>query len=497
MNRVRGRRRPGRLSRPRTRRPPLPPRPDVPSRPLQFFGRLAALLWAGLMVGLSSPAPGFAATFDPADMTIVHSHSGLFVVVAPKHLRVPSPPPVRADAPPGTPPPPAVLHLTPEFAAVSCERIKEALSRTFGLREVFPRADSRRPVRIHVTLADPATTPAHLIFEATRYLDGWRYRLQAPAAVAPEAFVRGVVHALLQSWANHYPGPHAAEIPAWLTEGLTRHLEFTSPVELVLDRPSASGNQLPLEVSVREKPRGDPLEPVRARLRLQPALGFTALSLPEPAMDLGALEHYRDSAHIFTAELFKSREARAGVRRMLELLPQYLNWQTAFFRAFRPTFERPIDVEKWWALRLVSFTGRDPRQTWTEEIAHRKLEDVLLVRAELRQGSRDLPQQGLVPMQRVVSEWDRVPQRIALQRAVQQLAAIQLKLPPDLARLAEAYRVTLNDYLALRGRGGHASDRKGDVPLTAAMLAVQTVRQLDELDRQRLESQGPAPSPTP
>jgi len=37
---------------------------------------------------------------------------------------------------------------------------------------------------------------------------------------------------------------------------------------------------------------------------------------------------------------------------------QYYNWQFAFLQAFSATFQQPLDVEKWWSLQLLHFTGR-------------------------------------------------------------------------------------------------------------------------------------------
>jgi hypothetical protein len=409
----------------------------------------------------------------------VHSRSGQFVVVAPHDLPPPKPSPGDATN--------RALHITPEFTAVSCERIREGLLREFGMRDVFADGAARSKARITVALVPAAGPNPDLAYAATRYTDRWDYRLQIPARLEAETLVRGVLHVFLVAWANRVPGPSAAEIPAWLTEGLARHLQSVNPIELVVEQPAKSGNRLPLGVHLRESGRSDPLQLVRERLRLNPALTFTDLSMPASAMDSSSLEHYRDSAQVFVAELLRSREGREGLRRMLDLLTQHLNWQTAFYRAFQPRFERAIDVEKWWALALVAFTGRDPGQDWSDQLAFRKLDETLQIPMELRRSMAELPERRAASLQQVVSEWDRTQQRLAIQTVIRQLAAIQLKLPGNFASLAEEYRQTLGEFLEERGRSGYAGDRKGDVPLTAPMVARQTVRRLDALDRRRLE----------
>ena len=52
-------------------------------------------------------------------------------------------------------------------------------------------------------------------------------------------------------------------------------------------------------------------------------------------------------------ELLRLPDGRACLQRMLAQLPQHYNWQFAFLEAFHARFERPLDVEKWWALSLA------------------------------------------------------------------------------------------------------------------------------------------------
>jgi len=48
---------------------------------------------------------------------------------------------------------------------------------------------------------------------------------------------------------------------------------------------------------------------------------------------------------------------RACLREMLAQLPAFYNWQFAFLKGFQPWFQRPLDVEKWWALTVVRLPG--------------------------------------------------------------------------------------------------------------------------------------------
>ncbi len=59
-------------------------------------------------------------------------------------------------------------------------------------------------------------------------------------------------------------------------------------------------------------------------------------------------------------ELLGLKNGPAKLRALLAELPAHLNWQTAFFDAFDEDFKRPLDVEKWWALRVVNFAATRP-----------------------------------------------------------------------------------------------------------------------------------------
>ena len=51
--------------------------------------------------------------------------------------------------------------------------------------------------------------------------------------------------------------------------------------------------------------------------------------------------------------------------------------QSAFLNAYRLQFPRLLDVEKWWAVILVHFTGLDPTQAWSLPVTLQKLEEAL------------------------------------------------------------------------------------------------------------------------
>ena len=68
---------------------------------------------------------------------------------------------------------------------------------------------------------------------------------------------------------------------------------------------------------------------------------------------------------LLVGELLRLPDGRSCLQTMLARLPQHRNWQFAFLEAFHTHFERPLDVEKWWALSLTQANGRFAGQAWS------------------------------------------------------------------------------------------------------------------------------------
>jgi hypothetical protein len=90
-------------------------------------------------------------------------------------------------------------------------------------------------------------------------------------------------------------------------------------------------------------------------------------------------------------ELLDLKNGPAQLRTTLQSLPHFYNWQTAFQNAFSADFPRPLDLEKWWTLQVVSFVARDPASRWTPAVSREKLGEILSVPVEMRTASNALP----------------------------------------------------------------------------------------------------------
>jgi len=421
------------------------------------------------------------AQFALPEAASVRSHSGQFVVYA---GRLPSP----ESAPPALVTNTSYVELEASLLAVSCERIKQALWTELDARVQWSG-------RIHLTLRAVQSEDDPVTIVSERFRSGWSYRVQLPQFMKRERFVRAIVQTLLLERANRAGPGRSAEIPFWLTEGLTRHLLDTRADELILTNPRVSWRGLDIGPLILEERRRDPLESARQRLREHPPLTLEELSWPAGQTLAGdAGERFGCSAQLFVTELLRLNGGRACFRAMLDELAGCYNWQTAFFHAFQQHFAKQLDLEKWWELQLAHFTGRDPTQLWTAEESWRKLNDILRTPVEVRQVVNELPVYVDVPLQAVIKEWDSLRQKPILIQKLRDLEIARLRVAPEFIGLVEDYHQLLSNFIRQREQEGSVLPVAGISLLRAGAVTRETVKRLDELEGRRLGLRSP-PNP--
>jgi hypothetical protein len=215
-------------------------------------------------------------------------------------------------------------------------------------------------------------------------------------------------------------------------------------------------------------------------LRAHPRLTFDDLSWPTDELLNGeSFDNYCRSAQLLVTELLKLRDGQNSMRAMLQKLPQYYNWQFAFLDAF--SFQRPLEVEKWWSLHLVNFTQRDVAQNWPVDESWQKLDDALRPAVQIRAGTNDLPLRTDVPLQTIVREWDTSRQNQALKSELNELAVLRYRLAPQFVGIADSYHETIQTYLGEQNKSGFLRKKK-----TTRKRALEAVlRELDALDAKR------------
>ena len=375
-----------------------------------------------------------------------------------------------------------LLQLEPAFAAVSGERVKQALAEELGAGGVWSG-------KIYISLQRAKSTDDQILLTSERFRDGWNYRLDVPNPVEPTRYVRALVQALLLEQANRSTQQRAAEIPLWLSEGLLQQILATRGSLVLLAPPQMQVNRLNVQPKQLDTRRTEAATLARRALGTRAALSIDELSWPKDnQLDGPEGEIYRLSAQWFVAELLRLPEGRTKLQAMLRESANCLNWQTAFFRAFGRDFERPLDVEKWWALATVHADGTESGKAWSSSESWVKLDELLQVPAEVRRVKTELPQATLVPLAAVIRDWDFARQLPIVRAKIIELALARQMVAEDFLGLVDEYRAVLSGYVSQREAAGiNLTAGKVNTP-TARSVTRETLRQLTRLEQQRLRA---------
>ena len=442
--------------------------------------RVPVCVWAPLA---ALAAAGACAQSLPSRAEPVLSTSGQFVIHAPGS-------PALAGNAFNLSPDQNLVRLEPTFVGVSCERIKQSL-----LGELGPAAPWQ--VRIYVEVRPARITGQPVTITSEHFSNGWQYQVELPAAIERERYARAIMQVLLLERANRGSSGRLAEIPVWLTEGLTQRLLASKEIEIILPPPHDTVNGLSFSSTRVTQRVDDPVGHARKQLHGQTPLTFEQLSWQaEDELSGAPAQLYRASAQLFVGELLRLRDGRACLATMLARLPRYQNWQLAFLEAFHNDFERLLDVEKWWALGCVKspeqFPARQLAQKPPAESTWDDLDQALHTTVPSTPGSRASQCGTNLTLQTIISEWDHVQQLQTLTPKVQQLGLLRSRLSPDLAMLLQEYGQSLEIYLQNR----HWSRPVNLFGVRAGLSrgARETLERLDALDARR-EALRPAKTP--
>ena len=432
------------------------------NRPVQRL-----LTWSLLFLPVF--APGQSA---PPVLTSVQSASGQFVATRPAQSfpRVPLNG-VAADT--------NLVRLEPALLSVSVERIKDSLRRQLGIAPNAPWQG-----KVFLVLHPAQSLDENVTIVSQPFLSGWNYQVQLPDVLPRTRFLRAMTGVLLLEWANHNAsGGRAAEIPAWLADGLAQQLSDPGSPGVVLSTPGRLVDGMPQNRAVTPQRGLDTLAGARRVLSDHAALTFDQLAWPSEDQLAGRDDGvYRASAQLFVSELLRLPNGPAHLRAMLAALPGCYNWQTAFQSAFNENFPRTLDVEKWWSLEVVSFAAHISGSRWTAAVSREKLDEILNVPVEVWTESNTLPARTEVSLQAVIRNFEAPRQEAILQTKLRDLELAQLRVAAPLAVLTDEYRRTIARYL---GQDKTPQPRWSKHPLPQKTDARETLKKLDKLDAQR------------
>ena len=443
--------------------------------PKRTFGVRVPLLLPLLITLLALAA---SAQFQPESFS-TRSVSGQFLVhVAPGTQYSFAPSNFETNA--------GFIRLDPTLVPVSCERIKQILWRELEAKPPYSG-------KVFVTIYPSRGAEQPIAINAEPFSDGWQYSVILPNLIERVRYVRTIVQVVLVEMANRGGVTHAAEVPLWLVEGLTQELLASREIQIILPPPNTPANNIRLTYTPLDARRANPLEKAHQVLTRLTPLSFQQMSWPadEQLVNAGG-ERFSCSAQLFVHQLLEFTDGGSCLRSMLSELSRHYNWQLAFLTAFHSHFGRPLDVEKWWALEVAHFTGRDLTEAWSMEEGWQKLQDAIHPAVQIRTGTNELPLEAQVSLQSVIREWPANRQPPALQAKLRELESLRLRLTKDLAPLVDEYRQVISAYLENRQHTGFFLFRKQPSAQEAAPLAI---RQLDTLDA-RFEALRPVNKPS-
>jgi hypothetical protein len=288
-----------------------------------------------------------------------------------------------------------------------------------------------------------------------RFGNVWLYRLDLPDVIDRARFIRGIVQVLLMEIANRNDAQRSAEVPLWLTEGLTQELLASREAEILLPTPTKMVNGLQIGAAYVQGTKTNSLEMARENLRGSAPLSFEQLSWPIDDQLLGDQKAvYSLSAEVFVDELLLLKDGKICLCRMLGELPHYYNWQMAFFKGFQASFQKAVDVEKWWSLRCINFAAHEPTQTWSFEASWQRLDQVLHPPVQIHSSTNDIPVLTEAPLQTVL-QMPRTPaQAQVIRGSLFELELLRLRIDPRLAALVQDYQRVLEDFLQSQNSPG-------------------------------------------
>jgi hypothetical protein len=460
--------------------------------------------FAAVVVSAQSASPFVTARSYSGQFTVQQRRIRSLWAPSPKAARVPIAGNLAylVTAPPASPfDSSEELLLEPSTLAITCERLKGLFLLEMGLPDEWQG-------RINVVVDSTMPKNQAPLLTASHRPVGWEYELDLPNKMKPEPLVQAIVTTLLTELVNRHAGTHSAEVPFWLSEGLSSHLQaYNLPTFIVRPNVQSAGYQ---------EMRISGLDGVRAGLRQHAPLSFQELCWPGESDFTGKDRAiYRSCAQLFVESLLHFKDGRSCLLQMLQEMPKHLNWQTAFLVAYHPHFDSLLDVEKWWSLNCVNFTDSDFAAPTTERECWHKLQETLDVPVEVHLESSRLPTEARLTLQEVITQWKSSEALPALQRTVRGLEDLQLftfrcdlnldgdvatqaalqnarrtetwqwHLAKELNPLVTRYLVTLLDYM---------KQSQYDAPFASGgkyggsrvqALKDETIKRLDELDRQR------------
>jgi len=385
------------------------------------------------------------------------------------------------------------VQLDPSLLVVSSERIKQLLWRKLADKPTWRGS-------IYLDLHNARSGDENVRLVSEKFSDGWRYRLQLPDLIEHERFVRAIVQALLLEISNRNAPNRSAELPLWLVEGMSHDLlmsgDMAGELKIFLPPPSQKEAGLTLSRMKLNERRTNALYWAHVVLSSQPPLTFEELSWPaDDQLSTAARQVYQSSAQLFVDRLLEFKDGPASFRALLTELPRHLNWQLAFLKTFKAHFQTPLEVEKWWAVQISNFTGRELEQTWPYAESWQKLDTLLHAPVQVQTGGNEEPLRTVVTLQTILREANGIQQAQLCQQKLSALNSLRLRASPELVGLVDDYRRVIGAFLEKQKITNPFQRVRKFHELTVNRAAKELLRQLDLLEVNRVALRPAPPKP--
>ncbi len=375
-----------------------------------------------------------------------------------------------------------LLRLDPALLAVAAERYKSQVWKLLGLTAETPWQG-----RIYLVLR-PAETPEDEVWITSRLeYNTWTYQLNLPDVVGCDRYERAMSAVILMEVANrgHRSTTGNTVIPTWLVNGIAALAMDADPDALLINMPTSLSGAPPVGV-VNDREHGlDDMASAHAAFQKGAALNFRQLSWPADDQvngDDGGL--YRGSAELFVHDLLRLPHGSRQMGMFLNLLPDYLNWQLAFYKVYRGDFPKPAAIDKWWALQVIGFASRNTGTRWTLAASAARLDSLLRVPVQVWDHTNSMPRNLEIPLQQAIMEMNPAQRDAALEGQRQELELAQFELAQPFAILAAGYDQVLGDFLTKVQPTPSLINKKG-TGVRTRQGAPATLKSLDALDRRR------------
>ena len=372
-----------------------------------------------------------------------------------------------------------LVQLEPWVLVVSCERIKDMLWRELNVST--PAAG-----KIFIFLYRAESTDDPITVTTQQFSDGWSYRMDMPDMLTHKRYLSAMTHIMLLELANRNADGRSAEIPLWLREGIAQQFLSGHEADLIPLIPQWNMNGLTISPLLVEGRRADPLAHAHQVLTSNPALTFGEMSWPSSDDLRGEPgDQYSSSAQLFVARLLSLKNGHVTMRNFVQSLSQYHNWQLALLSAFHNSFTTTSDIEKWWAINVVQFTGHSPAQTWTPEESLQQLATTIRPGVEVRTATNQIPLHTETTLQDILRDWKESQRDKTLHQVINELAVLKIRLSPNIAQVAGGYQNALLAYFNDREQYENVPESKRRSSVTEAVITHATLKKLDALDNQR------------